>query len=328
MAAQAAEQRAKRAAAAAYDYEGDPRWSEYWSNVLLPPHMAIRPEVIEHFKRKFYQRYIDPDFVVDAMTAGPASASTSESFRPHSSGPSGGPPTQPERGNNQLRMQLEAIHFAVNAWVLAVAMLGIVPILTANLSRKVYRLSLLGTIISSLYSLFSLYGKPRAGTLPAIQMWLQSIIATKDFIRLMFCLSFVTSQAHFRVALIPVLCWSLDHLSRFLRRYFTRSSLYRRYLEVPCIWVERNNNTLSGLSSYAEVALGFLLIISLISWQRSLVQTFMYWNLLKLMYHAPMISAYHRIVWSNIGRLINPYIYRHAPFLNTPISAVQRWWFM
>lgn len=58
MAAQAAEQRAKRAAAAAYDYEGDPRWSEYWSNVLLPPHMAIRPEVIEHFKRKFYQRYI------------------------------------------------------------------------------------------------------------------------------------------------------------------------------------------------------------------------------------------------------------------------------
>lgn len=26
---------AKRAAAAVYDYEGDPRWSEYWSNVLL-----------------------------------------------------------------------------------------------------------------------------------------------------------------------------------------------------------------------------------------------------------------------------------------------------
>ncbi|XP_078168910.1 uncharacterized protein LOC144563316 isoform X2 [Carex rostrata] len=261
------------------------------------------------------------------MTAGPASASTSESFRPHSSGPSGGPPTQPERGNNQLRMQLEAIHFAVNAWVLAVAMLGIVPILTANLSRKVYRLSLLGTIISSLYSLFSVYGKPSAGTLPAIQMWLQSIIASKDFIRLMFCISFVTSHAHFKVALIPVLCWSLDHVSRFLIRHFTRSSLYRRYLELPCIWVQRNNNTLNGLSSYAEVALGFLLIISLISWQRSLVQTFMYWNLLKLMYHAPMNSACHRIVWSNIGRLINPYINRHAPFLNTPISAMQRWWF-
>ncbi|KAF3327863.1 hypothetical protein FCM35_KLT06469 [Carex littledalei] len=26
---------AKRTAAAVYDYEGDPRWSKYWSNVLL-----------------------------------------------------------------------------------------------------------------------------------------------------------------------------------------------------------------------------------------------------------------------------------------------------
>jgi transmembrane protein 33 len=58
MAAQAAEQRAKRAAAAAYDYEGDPRWPEYWNNILLHPHMASHPEVVEHFKRKFYQRYI------------------------------------------------------------------------------------------------------------------------------------------------------------------------------------------------------------------------------------------------------------------------------
>jgi hypothetical protein len=36
---------------------------------------------------------------------------------------------------------------------------------------------------------------------------------------------------------------------------------------MPCMWVERNNNTLSALSSYAEVALGFLLIISLLSYE-------------------------------------------------------------
>jgi hypothetical protein len=30
----------------------------------------------------------------------------------------GGPSTQPQRGNNQLRMQLQAVHFAVNAWVI------------------------------------------------------------------------------------------------------------------------------------------------------------------------------------------------------------------
>ncbi|CAL9113882.1 unnamed protein product [Musa acuminata var. zebrina] len=51
-------QRLKRIAAAAYDYDNDPRWAEYWSNVLIPPHMAARSDVVDHFKRKFYQRFI------------------------------------------------------------------------------------------------------------------------------------------------------------------------------------------------------------------------------------------------------------------------------
>ena len=51
-------QRLKRIAAGAYDYENDARWAGYWSNVLVPPHLASRGDVVDHFKRKFYQRYI------------------------------------------------------------------------------------------------------------------------------------------------------------------------------------------------------------------------------------------------------------------------------
>lgn len=51
-------QKLKRIAAAAYDYESDTRWADYWSNVLLPPYMSSRSDVVDHFKRKFYQRYI------------------------------------------------------------------------------------------------------------------------------------------------------------------------------------------------------------------------------------------------------------------------------
>lgn len=51
-------QKLKRIAADAYDYEIDPRWADYWSNILIPPHMASRSDVVAHFKRKFYQRYI------------------------------------------------------------------------------------------------------------------------------------------------------------------------------------------------------------------------------------------------------------------------------
>ena len=36
----------------------------------------------------------------------------------------------------------------------------------------------------------------------------------------------------------------------------------RKYLEEPCVWVESNTTKLSILSSHAEIALGFLLILS------------------------------------------------------------------
>ena len=99
---------------------------------------------------------------------------------------------------------------------------------------------------------------------------------------------------------------------------------YRKYLEDACIWVESNATTLSILSSQAEIGLGFLLIISLLSsvllvsfhytftsihvfchsfskktsitccdtflltanficrWQRNIIQTFMYWQVITL----------------------------------------------
>ena len=56
------EQKQKRVAAASYDYENDPRWADYWSNILIPPNMASRSDVLDHFKHKFYQRYIVRSF--------------------------------------------------------------------------------------------------------------------------------------------------------------------------------------------------------------------------------------------------------------------------
>ncbi|KAF7029741.1 hypothetical protein CFC21_041419 [Triticum aestivum] len=335
-------QKLKRIAAGAYDYENDARWAGYWSNVLVPPHLASRPDVVDHFKRKFYQRYIDPDLVVEPMSstsstqsnrsaASSSSTPSSENSRAHdtgssvrSAGASQPPPT--ERTGNSLRFDGRTIHFSINAWVLIVASLGILPILPKDVASKAYRLSLLGTICSSAYSLYCTYGKPRAWNMPAIQPWLQSIIVAKDFVHLMFSLMMFTSNVRFKIVLLPVLCWALDHVARFLRRNFAHSSFYRRYMEEPCLWVETNNTTISLLCSNAEITLGFLMIVSLFSWKRNIIQTFMYFHLLKLMYHAPVTSGYHQSVWARIGRAVNPHIHRYTPVLNTPISAVQRWW--
>lgn len=339
-------QKIKKIAAAAYDYENDPKWAEYWSNILIPPHMASRSDVVDHFKRKFYQRHIDPGLIVEPMSltgssqparqtssSSSTSAPTSDQARPRSSGTNtrtsgSGTSTTPSPGptTTAVRWDKQTIQFSVNAWVFVLAFLSIFPIIPANLSNRAYRLSLLGTACSSLYSLYSLYGTPRAWNMQAVQTWLQSILSTKDFIYFIYSLMFVSSNICLRFALIPILCRSLEHVAKFLRRNFSSSTLYRKYLEELCVWVESNTTTLSILSSHAEVGLGFLLIISLFSWQRNFIQSFMYWQMLKLMYHAPVTAGYHQSVWTKIGRSVNPAIHRYAPFLNTPVSVIQRWW--
>ncbi|KAF9593117.1 hypothetical protein IFM89_020327 [Coptis chinensis] len=325
----------EKIAATSYDYDNDSRWADYWSNILIPPHLSSRSDVIHHFKHKFYQRYIDHDLVVDPMpsTASQSSSSaTTGQTRTRSSG-SSARTTAP----TSLRWDRETIQFSVNAWVFIVAVLAILPLTPRNLSFKAYRLSFMGTLCSSLYSLYSLYGKPRAWNLQGIQVWIQSVFGTKDFIYFLYCLMFVTSQLQLKFALIPVLCQALDCVSKFLRRNFSRSSLYRKYLEEPCLWVESNTTTLSILSSHAEIGLGFVLIISLLSWQRNIIQTLMYWQVCVSVFTSiitnspvetyvpcPVTAGYHQSVWTKIGQTINQLVNRYAPFLNTPISTAQR----
>ncbi|KAK6129094.1 hypothetical protein DH2020_037167 [Rehmannia glutinosa] len=343
-------QKLKRIAATAYDYDNDPRWADYWSNVLIPPHMASRNDVVNHFKHKFYQRYIDPELIVEPIgtnsTSQPASASTpptqssssstsNSNTRQRTSGSSSRTPgasTAPPPSPTSLRWDRQTIQFSVNAWeavtlVLAIRIFVMVICIgfcrgsscyfstcAKNLSNRAYRLSFLGTACSSLYSVYSLYGKPRAWNLQALQVWFQSVVVTKDFIYSVYCLSFVTSHLCLKFALIPILCRALEHVAKFLRRNFSRSTLYRKYLEEACVWVESNTTTLSILSSQAEIGIGFLLIISLFSWQRNIMQAFMYWQ---LMYHAPATAGYHQSAWAKIGRTVNPLIQQYAPFLNT-----------
>ncbi|KAL6521662.1 hypothetical protein OROGR_018231 [Orobanche gracilis] len=345
-------QKLKRIAAVAYDYESDTRWAGYWSNVLIPPHMAARNDVVDHYKRKFYQRFIDPELIVEPMvtkiSSQPARAVEPPPQSPSSNGDinsrqrnsgsssrtSGTPTASPPPNSTSLCWDPQTIQFSVNTWVLVVASLAIFPLVPKSLSNRAYRLSLLGTAFSSLYALYYLYGQIVAcrnqehGTCRLCKFgfslcWLPKILLS-PFTALISSLRICALNV---IALIPIMCRSLEHVAKFLKRKFNRTTLYRKYLEVACVWVESNATTLGTLSSQAEIGLGFFLIISLFSWQRNIIQAFMYWQLLKLMYQAPATASYHQSAWAKIGRSANPLIQRYTPFLNTPISAIQKWWF-
>ncbi|KAK3164884.1 hypothetical protein QOZ80_1AG0026070 [Eleusine coracana subsp. coracana] len=323
--------------AAAYDYERDPRWAAYRASLPVPAHLFSHPNVRAHLQQKFYRRFVDPDFAIEGMSStlssqssassGGASTSASENARPPDSdfvttNSAGG-----ARSRLALQLDQRSLHFSANAWVLILALIGILPLAPQSLQYKGYRLSLIGTTSITGYALFTFYRLPRAGSLQTVQAWCHHVTSSKDFIPFMYCLMFVTSKLHLKLVLLPVICWALEHVARFLRRHFTNSSLYRTYLEQPCMWVETNITAVHFLCSNAEILLGFLLIFSLFTRQRNAMQTFMYWQLLKLMYHSPFTAGYHRAIWLKIGRTINPYIHRYTPFLHDPINAGMRWWF-
>ncbi|KAK9924807.1 hypothetical protein M0R45_033157 [Rubus argutus] len=279
-------QKLKKIAAAAYDYENDPGWPTTGptSSSLLTWPPAATPSPISS-KSSTSASLLDPDLLVDTMS----SSSSSQPQRPPASSRStndsaGTSATSPP---TSLRWDRQTIQFSINAWVFLVAVLATFPFVPKQLSHRAYRLSFMGMASSSLYSLYSFYG---------IKIY---------FDQLNF---FVSSHLCFKFALIPILCWALVHVALI-------PVIMMKYLE------ESNTTTLSILSSHAEIGIGFLLIISLFSWQRNIVQTFVYWQLLKLMYHASVTSDYHVSVWTIIGRTAHPFIRLYAPFLETPLLS-------
>lgn len=332
-------QRLKRIAAAAYDYDNDSRWNDYWSSILIPPNLVSRSDVIDHFKRKFYQRYIDPDLVVETM---PTCSSLFQPALQSAPSPLTNDQTQAQSSgsitrnsatlattdsiSNSSRWDRHMVLFSLNAWVLIVALFAMIPMVPRNLSHRAYRLSMMGTACSSLFSLFIKCGMPRAFDMQGLEVYFQAVVATKAFVYFIYSVTFVASNLCLKFALIPIICGAVEQIAKFLRRTFPQSFLYRKWLARPCAWVESHTTTLSLLSSNVEIALGFLLIISLFTWQRNFVQTFMYWQLLKLMYHFPMTAGFHQSAWAKVGRKVNPFVRRFLPFLKPSLSAAQGWW--
>ncbi|XP_024381121.1 uncharacterized protein [Physcomitrium patens] len=336
----------KRAAAEAYDFDSDSRWSNYWNNVLIPPQMSARPEVRRHYQLKFYQRYIDPELEVDSLSSVKNSSSASSAFpsgpnisvhqRPAAAGastarsaaeniPPRPPPRAAPRADGTLQLDQKSFQFLNNAWVAVMAILAMFPFSPRGISDRGYRFSLAGSAVACAHSLYLNHRRPRAWTLEALQQWMQIIVPSKDFLSFMFSVIFFSSMYPVKFAVIPVLCRSLEQAVMFLRGNFNNTQLYKRFLKRACDLLANNRTMLHMISANAEIGIGFQLIFMILTPQRNIVQALIYWQLLKLYYRAPNTSLYHHQIWSRIGAKVNPLIHRFAPVLERPIDYVRNW---
>ncbi|OAE32341.1 hypothetical protein AXG93_3017s1110 [Marchantia polymorpha subsp. ruderalis] len=208
--------------------------------------------------------------------------------------------------------------------VLIMAILALFPFLPRGLGDRAYRFTLWGTAVACGHSLYSAYGAPRSWNWQGLQAWLQSIIMGADFLHLLYCIAFASSFSPIKYAVVPVACRALEQVVPYLKRNFNNTTLYRKFLAKPCALVEANTVAIRSLSANVEVGLGFLLIFMVVTPQRNLVQTLVYWQLLKLKYQSPTSSTYHRNAWTKLSARVMPLIHRFAPFLQTPIGFDNR----
>lgn len=333
----AEEQQEKRAAALNYNFEEDNRWHQYYDNILIPAHLSSSPDVLRHYKLKFYQRFIDSELEVEPLksVAPPAAPSISPSSadhrRPVNTAPRSSASSRPGRSapppasSPSLRMDQQTFQFLNNAWVLIMAALAFLPLIPLSVSNRAYRFTFFGTAIGGLHSIYLRCGFPRSWNLQGIQQWLRSVVTSNELLYIMFSVIFISSGIPIKFAVVPLLCRSLELVAQHLRRNFSNTQLYRNYLYKPCVWVDSNTYTLHTVSANSEIGLGFLLIFLIFTPQRNLLQALLYWQLLKLKYQAPSSAPYHVSTWTRIGATVEPLIGKYAPVLQRPLDILKHW---
>lgn len=174
------------------------------------------------------------------------------------------------------------------------------------------------------------YGAPRVlpwqgfqPTLQKLKSYMMPIAATTDLQYAVISISLISSRP-LLPAIVPMFVLAVFHTSYMLAGQYGSHPMYRTYgAPLHSKLVARQRDAQLG-NAGAEIMTGFLLIAMILTPARNLLQTFLYWQILRTRYWTPDCREYHRQAWSVVGLQARPLLDK-VPALNTPIGFVQRW---
>lgn len=344
----------QESAFAAYEFDSDPAWKYYFNNLTIPPGRSDEASIIRRYKQKYYKQHVDPSFEVESLKSA-QSSSNPDGNHPSDQTPQMGPSDQTrtrsqvyESGQQSIpqgsrngsagvagrnpptgllqHFNPQTIIFFSHALVVVLSVLALFPLTPRPIMYKSYRFAFLSAIFVSALSVYRQHGLPRALTLDACKIWLQSGLSGPDFAKLFHCLVFLPTSPPVTMALVSVVCSSVLFVSRHLQQNFSEAQIYRQYLEQSCTWLIQNPQRVELFAASSDIGLGFLVIVNLLGPQRNLMQILLYWQLLKIKFHLPTTSFYHRQIWSEWGSKFEPIQRRFLPIL-TPVLGYAKAWF-
>lgn len=160
-------------------------------------------------------------------------------------------------------------------------------------------------------------------TLDAVKTWLIPVAATTDLQYAIVCISLLGTRP-LLPAIIPMAVLALFHSSYQLNAKLGSNSLWRQY------GLPFHNQLFANLAyaqqanAGAEIVTGFLLLLLLLTPSRNILQTFLYWQILRVRYWSPDCMACHRQAWGTLAQMTQP-VFDSAPFLKTPVGYIRQW---
>jgi hypothetical protein len=324
----------------AFEFDGNEEWSRYLKNVeIVGPD---RDNQLLKLKARWYKKNMDPSF--DLQWVASAAAPTQRAPAPQPSKPSapytapssttppnfasyGRPP--PPAGRTATDAQTTML-FVMHISILVLTLAFMQPVYR-SISTLTYRYLLMAIIATQGYKIYVRNGYP--AVLPIMPFdaswqrnapWLAKVLPSTDFHYMMLPLAFLGVQPML-LLVIPPAVLAVYHVAAHASANFSNTPMYQMLrIEMLHGYLASNQEGVTQANAGLEVALGFTLIMTLLTPARAIIVTFFYWNMLKARYHTSDVSDYHKKVWRMLDDKCRP-IYNMAPMLQMPIGYIQNW---
>lgn len=280
-----------------YDFESDEAWKLYKDNIMIPPG-ANETAIINKFKQKYYQRKIDPDYVITestpsersanstnaSTTSPPPSTSTSNTSAPRSAQ---APPFSIARFAS-----LEGLWFGANIFLL-VNVISHLLTYGSLTSHECYRRAMLAAAVTYALALYKAVGFPKFS-----REWAQRAMVN-DNSHYLFITFVLANSLPLTLVLIPITIYSFYQTIFYLRNLL--QEVGTPFSRTVIGYIEKAETYWTRALLFAaqfEVMVSVTLLLNAFTGHVDLLLMLAYYNFLKYRY---IFSSNTRLVMGLFG---------------------------
>eukprot|EP00735_Rhodelphis_limneticus_P001220 TRINITY_DN117_c0_g1::TRINITY_DN117_c0_g1_i1::g.14195::m.14195 TRINITY_DN117_c0_g1::TRINITY_DN117_c0_g1_i1::g.14195 ORF type:complete len:351 (+),score=38.47,sp/Q54ME7/TMM33_DICDI/24.77/4e-12,UPF0121/PF03661.8/2.3e-19,Pex14_N/PF04695.8/0.022,DUF912/PF06024.7/0.071,SSP160/PF06933.6/0.99,Syntaphilin/PF15290.1/1.9,RAP1/PF07218.6/4.8 TRINITY_DN117_c0_g1_i1:56-1054(+) len=302
---------------AAYDFENDTEWKQYWGRIEIPSG-ADEQSVKRKYQRKWFKSTKNADLEVTRSTPSTSSSSSQKTSSSSSSTytnnnaytsstssssarptPSGNSTPMSYREASRHIGSLQPIIFMLNVSVILFAIFYIVPVIGE--SRYNYYYSFYAAMMSYAISLFAQFGRPRFEK----DWWTRAMMnANTQYILLA---ATFTQGAPFLMALMPLCVAAFFNSVGFCSHVLQliRPDMYQK-LAPQFAKINSYQPAALKWNASMETLLFVYLVLQLFSPTRNMLQLVLYAQLSRLRYHT---DAYAHQAWAEFAQKLDMVFY-------------------